>query len=177
MNENIYGYLYINVYKNPNKKIINDESLCSYYIYSTKNFFKRSYEPDWILFDYIEKPSNHVFKSYLDMILKYAKEGSTVVVRSLFQLGSTKLKIYKTLDRMRTKQVKLIVNEWKVDLCSTPLKVLQLSVNDLAVYENLQLRKNHCSDDTTDDNTYRKLAGYKLDEEYISKETKNRIIY
>lgn len=78
---------------------------------------------------------------------------------------------------MRTKQVKLIVNEWKVDLCSTPLKVLQLSVNDLAVYENLQLRKNHCSDDTTDDNTYRKLAGYKLDEEYISKETKNRIIY
>lgn len=173
----IYGYLYINVNKNPNKKIIDDESLCSYYIYSTKKFLKQSYEPDWILFDYTEKPSNHVFKSYLDMILKYAKENSTIVVRSLFQLGNTKVKLYKTLSRLRTKQVRLIVNEWEVDISNTMDKVLELSVNDLAVYENLQLRKNHCSDDTTDDNTYRKLAGYKLDEEYISKETKNRIIY
>lgn len=176
MNGNVYGYFYINVYKNPNKEIINDESLCNYYIYSTKNFLNQSYEPDWILFDYTEKPSNHVFKSYLDMILKYAKEGSTIVVRSLFQLGSTKLKIYKSLVRMRTKQVRLIVNEWEVDISSTILKVLELSVDDLAIYENLQLYKNHCSDDTSEDNTYRKLAGYKLDEEYISKETKSRLI-
>lgn len=173
---NVYGYFYINVNKNPNKNIIKDDMLCSYYIYSTKHFLQKSYEPDWILFDYTEKPSNHVFKSYLDMILKYAKEGSTIVVRSLFQLGSTKLKIYKSLIRMRTKQVRLIVNEWEVDISSTILKVLELSVDDLAIYENLQLYKNHCSDDTSEDNTYRKLAGYKLDEEYISKETKNRLI-
>ncbi len=173
---NVYGYFYINVNKNPNQKIIKDDMLCNYYIYSTKHFLKSSYEPDWILFDYVEKPSNHVFKSYLDMILKYAKENSTIVVRSLFQLGNTKVKLYKMLARMRTKQVRLIVNEWEVNISSTMTKVLELSVNDLAVYENLQLYKNHCSDDTTEGNLYRKLAGYKLDEDYISRETKNRII-
>ena len=55
-------------------------------------------------------------------------------------------------------------------------KVLELSVDDLAVYENLQLYKNHCSDYTCDDNIYRKLAGYTLDEGYISNETRRRII-
>ena len=51
-----------------------------------------------------------------------------------------------------------------------------LSVDDLAVYENIQLHKNHCSNYSTEDNTYRKLAGYMLNERYISNETYNRMI-
>ena len=41
-------------------------------------------------------------------------------------------------------------------------------------YENLQLYRNHCSDYTVEDNLYRKLAGYKLNEKYVSNETIRR---
>lgn len=171
----MYGYFYINIYKNPNHKIIKNKLLVDYYVNMTKNYLESNYEPDWILYDYMDKPSNHGFKSFLRMLLHYIKENNTLVVRSLFQLGNTKVDIYKSLARLRAKQVKLIVNEWEVDISSTMRKVLELSVNDLAVYENIQLHKNHCSDSITEENTYRKLAGYLLDENYISKETKKEI--
>ena len=168
----MYGYFYIKTYKNPNIKWI---GICNM-IERTKEYFDENFELDRILYDYRDKPSNQVFKSFLSMLLYYIKEYDTLVVRSLFQLGNTKVDIYKALAKMRAKQVKLIVNDWKVDISSTMKKVLELSVNDLAVYENLQLYKNHCSDYTSDDNIYRKLAGYILDEEYVSSETKRRKI-
>lgn len=168
----MYGYFYIKTYKNPNIKWI---GICNI-IERTKEYFENNYELDRILYDYRDKPSNQVFKNFLSMLLNYIKEYDTLVVRSLFQLGNTKVDIYKSLARMRAKQVRLIVNKWKVDISSTMKKVLELSVNDLAVYENLQLYKNHCSDYTSDDNIYRKLAGYTLDEGYISNETRRRKI-
>lgn len=171
----MYGYFYINIYKNPNHKIIKNQPLVDYYLNLTKSYIESNYEPDWILYDYIDKPSNHGFKSFLGMLLYYIKKNDTLVVRSLFQLGNTKVDIYKSLARLRAKQVRLIVNEWEVDISSTMKKVLELSVNDLAVYENVQLHKNHCSDSITEENTYRKLAGYLLDENYISKETVKQI--
>ncbi len=168
----MYGYFYIKTYKNPNIKWI---GICNM-IERTKEYFNENYELDRIIYDYKYKPSNHVFKNFLSMLLSYIKEYDTLVVRSLFQLGNTKVDIYNSLSKMRAKQVKLIVNKWKVDISSTMKKVLELSVNDLAVYENLQLHKNHCSDYTSEDNIYRKLAGYMLDAEYISSETSRRII-
>lgn len=171
----MYGYFYINIYKNPNHKIIKNKLLVDYYVNMTKSYLESNYEPDWILYDYMDKPSNHGFKSFLRMLLHYIKENDTLVVRSLFQLGNTKVDIYKSLAILRAKQVKLIVNEWEVDISSTMKKVLELSVNDLAVYENIQLYQNQCSDSTTEENTYRKLAGYLLDENYISNQSKNNI--
>ena len=35
--------------------------------------------------------------------------------------------------------------------------IRELSINDLAVYENVMLYKNHCSDYTVEENLYRKL--------------------
>ena len=99
----------------------------------------------------------------------------TLVVHSIFQLGNTKTKIYEALSTMRTKQVKLMINKWEVDISNTLKKVKELSVNDLAVYEYIQLHKNHYLDSVTEENTYRKLAGYLLDEIYISKETIKQI--
>lgn len=168
----MYGYFYIKTYKNPNIKWI---GICNM-IERTKEYFEKNYELDRILYDYRDKPSNHVFKNFLSMLLNYINEYDTLVVRSLFQLGNTKVDIYKSLAKIRSKQVRLIVNKWEVDISSTMKKVLELSVDDLAVYENLQLYKNHCSDYTSDDNIYRKLAGYTLDEGYISNETKLRIV-
>lgn len=55
-------------------------------------------------------------------------------------------------------------------------KVFELSVDDLAVYENLQLYMSNCFNSICDYNLYRKIAGYKLDENYISSETNNIII-
>ncbi len=172
----MYGYFYIEVYKNPNRELVSKKIVRDYYVNSLKHYLVENYEPDWILYDYLNKPSNPVFKSYLDMILKYAKNNNTIVVLSLFQLGKTKVDIYKVLSRMRAKQVRLVVIKWEVDISSTMKKVLELSVDDLAVYENIQLHKNHCSNYSTEDNTYRKLAGYMLNERYISNETYNRII-
>lgn len=173
----MYGYFYIEVYKNPNRKLICNKMIRDYFVNSLKHSLVENYELDWIFYDYLDKPSNHVCKSFLDIILKYVKPNNTIVVLSLFQLGKTKVDIYKVLSRMRAKQVRLVVIKWEVDISSTMKKVLELSVDDLAVYENIQLHKNHCSNYSTEDNTYRKLAGYMLNEEYISKETKNRIIY
>ena len=75
---------------------------------------------------------------------------------------------------MRTKQVRLIVKKWEIDISSTMKKVMELSEDDIAIYENLQLYRNHCSDYTVEDNLYRKLAGYKLNEKYVSNETIRR---
>ena len=172
----MYGYFYVNIYKNPNHKMIKNKLIVDYYINLTKGYLKNNYELDWILYDFMDKPSNHSFKNFFEMLLHYIKANDTLVVRSLFQLGNTKADIYKSLARLRAKQVKLIINKWKVDISSTMKKVLELSVNDLVVYENIQLYKNHCSDFTIDENIYRKLAGYLLNENYISKKTRNNKI-
>ena len=166
----MYGYFYIKTYKNSNIKWI---GICNM-IERTKEYFEKNYELDRILSDYRNKPSNHVFKNFLSMLLNYLNEYDTLVVRSLFQLGNTKVQIYKTLEIMRTKQVRLIVKKWEVDISSTMKKVMELSEDDIAIYENLQLYRNHCSDYTVEDNLYRKLSGYKLNEKYVSNETIRR---
>ena len=61
----MYGYFYINIYKNPNHKIIKNKVLVDYYLNLTKSYIESNYEPDWILYDYMDKPSNHGFKSFL----------------------------------------------------------------------------------------------------------------
>lgn len=168
----IYGYFYINVYKNPNIQWINIKNI----IEITKEYFYKTHNVDRIIYDYKSKPSNQDYKKFLEIILGIITTTDTLVVRSIFQLGNTKAKIYEVLSIMRTKQVKLMINNWEIDISNMLKKVKELSVNDLAVYENIQLYKNHCSDFTIDENIYRKLAGYLLNENYISKETRNNKI-
>lgn len=168
----IYGYFYINVYKNPNIQWINVKHI----IEITKEYFYKTHNVDRIIYDYKSKPSNQAYQKFLEIILGIITTTDTLVVRSIFQLGNTKAKIYEVLSIMRTKQVKLMINNWEIDISNMLKKVKKLSVNDLAVYENIQLYKNHCSDFTIDENIYRKLAGYLLNENYISKETRNNKI-
>lgn len=168
----IYGYFYINVYKNPNIQWINIKNI----IEITKEYFYKTHNVDRIIYDYKSKPSNQDYKKFLEIILGIITTTDTLVVRSIFQLGNTKAKIYEVLSIMRTKQVKLMINNWEIDISNMLKKVKELSVNDLAVYENIQLYKNHCSDFTIDENIYRKLAGYLLNENYISRETRNNKI-
>lgn len=167
----IYGYFYINLYKNPNIQLIN----VNHMIDITKEYFYKTHNVDRIIYDYKSKPSNRDYQKFLEIILGMLTSTDTLVVRSIFQLGNTKAKIYEALSTMRTKQVKLMINKWEVDISNTLKKVKELSVNDLAVYENIQLHKNHYLDSVTEENTYRKLAGYLLDEIYISKETIKQI--
>lgn len=158
----MYGYFYIKVYKNPNIKKL---SYC-YMVELSIKYFRDNYKLDKIFYDYKDKPSNHVFKNYLDMLLTYVKLNDIIVIRSLFQLGNTRMDIYKTLSRMRAKQVKLFVDKWQVDISTTMKKVIELSDNDLAIHEELQLDKYNCWPDS---HTvwYGKISGYILDDEYI----------
>lgn len=165
------GYFNIKINKNPN--LIGFVRM----IEVTVDYFNENYNVDKIIYDYKSKPINPKYKNYLDMLLDIIEENNTLVVRSIFQLGYTKTDIYNVLVKLKVKNIRLIVNKWKVDVSDAMRKVLELSVNDLAVYENLQLYKNHCLDYITEDNIYRKLAGYRLDETYISKETHKKIIY
>ena len=164
----MYGYFSINVHKNPNPKLINSWDL-NYYVREMYDDLLNNHKLDKILYDYMDKPSNPHFKSFLDMLLKYINNNDTLVVQSIFQLGKTKVDIYKSLSRMRAKQVKLIVDKCKIDISSTMKKVLELSVDDLVIYENLHFYKN--IDDFEKKNIYRELAGYKLNKEYIKNET------
>lgn len=163
------GYFNIKTNKNPN--LIGFVRM----IEVTVDYFNENYNLDRIIYDYKNKPINPKYKNYLDMLLDIIDENNTLVVRSIFQLGNTKVDIYKSLARLKLKKIKLIVNGWDVDILSIMKNVLELSVNDLSVYENIQLYKNHCFDVVTEDNIYRKLAGYLLDENYISKETNMKI--
>ncbi len=171
----MYGYFCIKVHNNPNKETLKNKLVQDYFANGTKYYLNEKYDLDWLLYDYVDKPTNPRFKNFLNMILYYVKEDDTLVTRSIFQLGDAKVKIYNVLSKLRAKQVKLIVNEWNVDISSTMKMVLELSINDLAVYENVMLYKNHCSDYTVEENLYRKLIGYKLNENYIKNET-NKII-
>lgn len=161
----IYGYFYIDVYK-PHSINVNQ------IIDITKKYFYKIHNVDRILYDYNSKPSNQDYRNFLEIILEKITPIDTIVVRSIFQLGNTKAKIYETLSIIRTKQVKLMINEWEVDISSTLLKVKELSINDIAIYENMQLMINCCCDCYTENNIYRKLSGYSLDEKYISKQSK-----
>lgn len=166
----IYGYFYINVYKNPNIQWIN----VNHMIDITKDYFYKTHNVDRIIYDYKSKPSNQDYQNFLEIILGMLTATDTLVVRSIFQLGNTKAKIYEALSIMRTKQVKLMINKWEVDISNTLKKVKELSVADLAIYENTQLMINDCCDYYIENNIYRKLAGYSLNEEYISKHSKNK---
>lgn len=164
----IYGYFYINVYKNPNIQWIN----VNHMIDTTKEYFYKTHNVDRIIYDYKSKPSNQDYQKFLEIILGMLTFTDTLVVRSIFQLGNTKTKIYEALSIMRTKQVKLMINKWEVDISNTLKKVKELSINDIAIYENMQLMINCCCDYYTENNIYRKLSGYSLDEKYISKQSK-----
>ena len=166
----IYGYFYINVYKNPNIQWIN----VNHMIDITKEYFCRVHNVDRIIYDYKSKPSNQKYQKYLEMILGMLMSTDTLVLRSIFQLGNTKAKIYEALSIMRTKQVKLMINKWEVDISNTLKKVKELSAEDLAIYENQHLIMNNDFDYYVEKNTYQKLAGYVLNEDYISKETRKQ---
>lgn len=168
----IYGYFYINVYKNPNIQWINIKNI----IEITKEYFYKTHNVDRIIYDYKSKPSNQDYQKFLEIILGIITTTDILVVRSIFQLGNTKAKIYEVLSIMRTRQVKLMINNWKIDISNILKKVKELSLNDLAVYENVQLYKNHYLDYINEENTYRKLAGYLLDENYTSRKTKKEIL-
>ena len=164
----MYGYFYINLYKNPNKEVSN-KYRCYNYINRCKYALQRFDELDWILYDFDNKPSNQVFKSYLDMILSYIKEDNTLVILSLFQLGRTKVDIYRVLSMLKEKRVNLVVRRWNIDISITMKKVLELSIDDLAVYEHINLISKGCYMYENESNLYGKLAGYKFNEEYIER--------
>lgn len=162
----VYGYFYIKVYKEPNKKITVP------LIELAISMLNEKYNVDKILYDYIQKPSNPSYKSFRDMLLKIMKTDDTLVVPSLFQLGKTKEDIYEALSIMRAKQVRLFVLEWEVNISSTMTKVKELSVDDLAVYENTEFSKINFTNYTCiERNDYRKIAGYQLNEKYIERES------
>lgn len=167
----VYGYFYINVYKNPNIQWIN----VNHMIDITKDYFYKTHNVDRIIYDYKSKPSNQDYQKFLEIILGMLTSTDTLVVRSIFQLGNTKTKIYEALSTMRTKQVKLMINKWKVDISNTLQKVKELSIEDLAIYENRHLIMNNDFDYHVEKNTYQKLAGYVLNENYISKEIRKYI--
>ena len=167
----IYGYFYINVYKNPNIQWIN----VNHMIDITKDYFYKTHNVDRIIYDYKSKPSNQDYQKFLEIILGRLIDIDTLVVRSIFQLGNTKAKIYEALSIMRTKQVKLMINKWEVDISNTLKKVKELSVEDLAIYENQHLIKNNYFDYYVEKNTYQKLSGYVFNENYISKEIRKYI--
>lgn len=167
----VYGYFYINVYKNPNIQWINVNRM----IDITKDYFYKIHNVDRIIYDYKSKPSNQDYQKFLEMILGMLSAADTLVVRSIFQLGNTKAKIYEALSIMRTKHVKLMINRWEVDISNTLKKVKELSVEDLAIYEIQHLIMNNDFDYYVEKNTYQKLAGYVLNENYISKEKMKNI--
>ena len=167
----VYGYFYINVYKNPNIQWIN----VNHMIDIIKDYFYKTHNVDRIIYDYKSKPSNQNYQKFLEMILVMLTATDTLVVRSIFQLGNTKAKIYEALSIMRTKQVKLMINKWEVDISNTLKKVKELSDTELAIYEIQQLIINNDFDYYVEKNTYQKLAGYVLNENYISKETRKYI--
>ena len=165
------GYFYINSYNNYNYKNKYQQLELNYHIQEISQYFKENYKLDKVLYDYMTKPTNLLYNNFLNMYLKNFNENDTFVVLSLFQLGKTKVDIYRVLEILRTKHVKLIVNTWKVDISSTMKKVVELSDDDLVIFENKQLIINNCYDSKYEDNIYRKLAGYSLDENYISMRT------
>lgn len=140
----------------------------------TKNYFYKKHNVDRIIYDYKSKPSNQDYQKFLEIILGMLTSSDTLVVRSIFQLGNTKEKIYEVLSIMRTKQVKLMINKWKVDISNTLKKVKELSAEDLVIYENQHLIMNNDFDYYVEKNTYQKLSGYVLNENYISKETRKQ---
>lgn len=167
----IYGYFYINVYKNPNIQQINVNRM----IDITKDYFYKTHNVDRIIYDYKSKPSNQDYQKFLQMILGMLTDTDTLVVRSIFQLGNTKARIYEALSIMRTKQVKLMINKWEVDISSTLKNVKELSEEDLVIYESQHLIMNNDFDYYVEKNTYPKLSGYVLNENYISKEMMKKI--
>lgn len=163
----MYGYLYVKPYKNPNIKWISVMTL----IVQAQDYFKNNYVLDKLLYDYKSKPSNQAYKSFLEIYLGKLTSNDTLVILSLFQLGPTKVDIYRILGRLRAEQVRLIVNKWEVDISSTMKKVIELSLEELAIYENKKFKENNCYDRGAWSNTYRRLAGYVLDEGYIREVT------
>ncbi len=163
----MYGYLYVKSYKNPNIKWISVMEL----ITDAKDYFENNYVLDKLFYDYKSKPTNQAFKSFLEIYLGKLTSDDTLVVLSLFQLGPTKVDIYRVLGKLKAEQVRLIVNKWEVDISSTMKKVVELSLEELAIYENKKFKENNCYDSKARCNTYRRLAGYVLDESYIGEET------
>ena len=164
------GYFYININNNPNIKTfetplcgkqfaVNYNSVNSI-IKTTISYFKNDRDFDRILYDYKEKPSDPKYRTFLEMYLDKLNNNDNLVVRSIFQLGNTKLKIYRALSILRTKQVRLFVNDWEVDISITMKLVLDLSAQRLANYENQKLKENNCYDWTSEFNIYRTAAGY-----------------
>ena len=140
-------------------------------IVEAKDYFKNNYVLDKFFYDYKSKPTNQAYKSFLEIYLGKLTSDDTLVVLSLFQLGPTKIDIYRVLGKLKAEQVRLIVNKWEVDISSTMKKVVELSLEELAIYENKKFKENNCYDSKARCNTYRRLAGYVLDESYIGEET------
>lgn len=163
----VYGYIYVKPYKNPYIKFYPVYEI----IQEVKDYFKNNYKLDEIFYDYKTKPSNHAYKRFLEIYLDKLTCGDTLVALSLFQLGPTKVDIYRVLGRLRAEQVRLVVNKWIVDISSTMKKVVELSLDELAIYENKKFKENNCYDSRASSNYYRRLAGYVLDERYIREET------
>ena len=163
----MYGYLYVKPFKNPYIKYVAVYEI----INEVNDYFKNNYKLDKIIYDYRTKPSNQAYKSFLEIYLDKMTYGDTLVVLSLFQLGKTKVDIYRVLGRLKAEQVKLIVNKWEVDISSTMKKVVELSLDELAIYENKKFKENNCYDYRASSNYYRRLAGYVLDENYIREKT------
>lgn len=163
----MYGYLYVKANKNPYIKYVAVYEI----IQEVKDYFKNNYKLDEIFYDYRTKPSNQAYKSFLEIYLDKLSCENTLVVLSLFQLGPTKVDIYRTLGKLKAEQVRLIVNKWEVDISSTMKKVVELSLDELAIYENKKFKENNCYDHRASSNYYRRLAGYVLDESYIRYES------
>ena len=98
-------------------------------------------------------------------------------IRELEKLGVKKENIFSEyesgakVERIQLNKLLEIVNTWNVDISNTMKKVVELSDDDLVIFENEQLIINNCYDSKYEDNIYRKLAGYYLNENYISMKT------
>ena len=177
-----YGYLNMSKLEKTRFNFKNASVLNTAYKY-----LKDNNALDMLLYDATKKKPNNQYETYLDMLLDICKEDSTIVVLSLFHLGRNDMAIYQTLGVLKEKHIKLIVDKWEVDISSTMKKVLELSVEQLAIYENIQLYKCGCyskANDYVDYNnldylstidSYRKLAGYNLNSISIRYETVDKI--
>ena len=173
----VYGYFNFKTYGNPNyneryhksrRKIMIDT-----HILDAKSFLKTisKLNFDRLLYDAWDKPSQSKFKTFLNMILYYINENDILVVLSLFQLGDSKERIYRVLAELKQKNVRLFVTTQEVDISEAERKVLELSLDDLAIYENKQYWNQLSSYIEYYSQFAREIAGYSLDEQYIKNKT------
>lgn len=168
MNEfRVYGYLKIKKQNNPNKSV-------KYYsirmlLKENQDFMNKYYSGYQIYYDWNAKIGIKKYRTYLEYLLDKVNTNDIIVVRSLFQLGDTKMDIYKSLYKMRAKQVRLAVGTWQVDIKEIMDRLLKVTLTELLKYENINQE-----DSSSRTYTYCRLSGYYLNDNLEIKEREEK---